>query len=66
MWYRNVGHVNFDRRTAFLFAVNPVEVKTDAYHFNDVEDDSNWDAVWDVATAVDELGWTAEFRTRGA
>ena len=52
----------FDRRTAFQFMVNPVGVKTDAYLFDDVEDDSNWDAVWDVATAIDEKGWTAEFR----
>ena len=52
----------FDRRTAFQFMVNPVGVKTDAYLFNDVEDDTNWDAVWDVATAIDEHGWTAEFR----
>ena len=37
-------------------------MKTDAYLFDDMEDDSNWDAVWDVATAIDEKGWTAEFR----
>jgi hypothetical protein len=24
--------------------------------------DSNWDAVWDVMTVVDENGWTAEFK----
>ena len=52
----------FDRRTAFQFAVNPVGVKNDAYLFDDVNDHSNWDAVWDVATTVDEQGWTAEFR----
>jgi hypothetical protein len=52
----------FDRRTAFHFGVNPVGVKTDVYRFNDTDDDSSWDAVWDVATLVDDQGWTAEFR----
>lgn len=52
----------FDRRTAFHFAVNPVGVKHDIYRFNDTQEDSGWDAVWDVATSVDDQGWTAEFR----
>jgi hypothetical protein len=52
----------FDRRTAFQFGVNPVGVKRDIYWFNDTEEDSGWDAVWDVATSVDAEGWTAEFR----
>jgi hypothetical protein len=51
-----------DRRTAFAFGVNPRGVKTDSYQFDDVREDQNWDAVWDVATSVDSLGWTAEFR----
>jgi hypothetical protein len=52
----------FDRRTAFHFAVNPVGVKKDLFRFDDVGEDGGWDAVWDVATSVDEGGWTAEFR----
>ncbi len=52
----------FDRRTAFQFAVNPVGVKMDVYHFDDINEDSGWDAVWDVATTRDDEGWTAEFR----
>ncbi|NJD18071.1 MAG: carbohydrate binding family 9 domain-containing protein [Gemmatimonadetes bacterium] len=52
----------FDRRTAFQFAVNPVGVKVDVYHFDDTNEDSGWDAVWDVATTRDDEGWTAEFR----
>jgi hypothetical protein len=64
--YSDVVHIvidsYFDRRTAFHFAVNPVGVKTDLYRFNDTDDDSSWDAVWDVATLIDEQGWTAEFR----
>ncbi len=29
---------------------------------NDGNEDDAWDAVWDVATTVDSLGWTAEYR----
>src|SRR3989475_326725 len=52
-----------DRRSGFEFAVNPAGVKRDYAIYNDgqTEDDA-WDAVWDVATTVDSLGWTAEFR----
>ena len=51
-----------DRRTAFHFAVNPAGVKIDMYHYDDIQSDMSWDAVWDVAVARDSLGWTAEFR----
>ncbi|MEO8192612.1 MAG: DUF5916 domain-containing protein [Gemmatimonadales bacterium] len=51
-----------DRQTAYQFAVNPAGVKRDFYVSNDNNEDATWDAVWDVATAIDSLGWTAEFR----
>ena len=51
-----------DRRTAYRFGVNPAGTKLDVYHFNDSDDDVSWDALWDVATRIDSLGWVAEFR----
>ena len=51
-----------DKRTAFQFAVNPVGVKRDLAMFDTGDDDDSWDAVWDVASRIDSLGWTAEFR----
>ncbi len=51
-----------DRRTGYEFGVNPSGVKLDAQIYNDGNEDFAWDAVWDVATRVDSLGWTAEFR----
>jgi hypothetical protein len=51
-----------DRRTGFEFAVNPAGVKRDYYTYDDGQEDVSWDAVWDVATRIDSLGWTAEFR----
>ncbi|HEY6159309.1 MAG TPA: DUF5916 domain-containing protein [Gemmatimonadales bacterium] len=51
-----------DRRNGFEFAVNPAGVKRDYAIYNDNREDDAWDAVWDVATQVDSLGWTAEFQ----
>ena len=51
-----------DRRTGYEFAVNPAGVKRDFYTYDDSQEDASWDAVWDVATRIDSLGWTAEFR----
>lgn len=51
-----------DGRTGFEFAVNPDGVKRDYAMYNDDNEDSSWNGVWYVATNVDSLGWTAEFR----
>jgi uncharacterized protein DUF5916/cellulose/xylan binding protein with CBM9 domain len=51
-----------DLRSGYEFAVSPSGVKRDYAIYNDSQEDDAWDGVWDVATAVDSLGWTAEFR----
>jgi hypothetical protein len=52
-----------DRRTSFRFSVNPHGVQKDVLEYDDNKgEDVNWDAVWQVATATDSLGWTAEYR----
>ncbi len=51
-----------DRRTGYEFVVSPAGVKTDYAVYNDGDEDLAWDAVWDAATLVDSLGWTAEYR----
>jgi len=43
------------------FSVNPSGVKGDAGQATEYADPS-WDPVWQVRTAIDSLGWTAEFR----
>jgi hypothetical protein len=52
-----------DLRTAFEFAVSASNVHTDVIYGGDgnFKDDS-WDPVWESATTVDSLGWTAEIR----
>lgn len=52
----------YDRRTGYEFGVNAAGVKVDQAIFDDGNEDQAWDAVWDVATRIDSLGWTAEFR----
>lgn len=51
-----------DRRTGYEFCVNPAGVKRDYYVYDDNNEDNTWDAVWDVATRIDSLGWVAEFK----
>ncbi|HEY6194085.1 MAG TPA: DUF5916 domain-containing protein [Candidatus Eisenbacteria bacterium] len=50
-----------DRRSGYEFAVSPGGVKRDYAIYDDSNEDGSWDGVWDVATRVDSLGWTAEF-----
>jgi Domain of unknown function (DUF5916)/Carbohydrate family 9 binding domain-like len=51
-----------DRRSGYEFGVNPAGVKRDNSISNDGNEDDAWDGIWDVATTIDSLGWTAEFR----
>ncbi len=46
-----------DRQTRVWFELNPLGVKGD--HLNG---DASFDPVWDGASHIDSLGWTAEFR----
>ena len=51
----------FDRRTAFVFEVNPRGVRRDGIVQADTVDYSP-DPVWDAAVKLDGAGWTAEMR----
>jgi hypothetical protein len=52
-----------DHRTAYRFDVNPLGVKHDLQFGDDGNfADDSWDPVWEVATSVDSLGWSAEYR----
>ena len=61
-WVHLIIDSYHDRRTAFRFSVNPKGVQKDVYTSNDGNEDTNWDAVWDVATRIDSVGWVAEYR----
>ncbi len=51
-----------DRRTGFEFGVTAAGGRYDAAIYDDGNEDEAWDGVWDVATHIDSLGWSAEFR----
>ncbi|MBE0594724.1 MAG: carbohydrate binding family 9 domain-containing protein, partial [Gemmatimonadales bacterium] len=45
-----------------MLIVNPAGVKGDQLGLGGANPDESWDPVWDVATSIDSLGWTAELR----
>ena len=52
-----------DHRTAFCFATNPLGVQRDGIITADVTDEEqnwDWNGVWENASSIDSLGWTAE------
>lgn len=53
-----------DRTTAYTFTVTVGGVRGDVFHASDSEgnEDDSYDPVWQVVTAIDSLGWTAEAR----
>ena len=51
-----------DKRTGVRLTVNPRGVKRDFSISGDANEDPSWDGVWDVVTAIDAQGWTAEYR----
>jgi hypothetical protein len=61
-WVHLIVDSYHDRRTAFRFSTSPRGVQKDVYTSNDNNEDANWDAVWEVGTRVDSLGWVAEYR----
>lgn len=64
-WFGMTVDSYHDLRTGFRFQVNPGGVQRDAAMQmgggGEVEDLS-WEAVWEVATAVTDAGWTVEMR----
>jgi hypothetical protein len=51
-----------DRLNGAAFVVNPSNMQMDMILFNDIYDDTSWDAVWESAARVVSGGWIAEVR----
>ena len=51
-----------DHLTGYTFDSNPHGVQGDMTWFDDSRSSTDYDAVWDVRTQIDQDGWTAEFR----
>jgi hypothetical protein len=52
----------FDRRSGYLFGVNPAGSIIDEVLYNDVDEDSTWDGIWEARVARVADGWTLEMR----
>jgi hypothetical protein len=52
----------YDRRSGFIFAVNPSGSIADWTMYNDGWDDISWDGTWETKTQIDEKGWTVEMK----
>ena len=64
-WFGVVIDSYHGHQTGFVFDVNPSGVQRDAVKSmtsSGESDDNSWDAVWDVATSIDDEGWSAEYR----
>ncbi|HEX7242413.1 MAG TPA: DUF5916 domain-containing protein, partial [Longimicrobiaceae bacterium] len=60
-WLQFVFDTYHDHSGRTILQVNPSGVKYDAGQATPTADPS-WDPVWEAATGVDSLGWTAEIR----
>jgi len=50
----------FDRRTAFRFGVNALNVKEDFLYTEDTRKDRDWNSVWNSNVRILDYGWVAE------
>jgi hypothetical protein len=51
-----------DHLNGAAFVVNASNVQMDMILFNDINDDTSWDAVWESAAKITAKGWVAEMR----
>jgi hypothetical protein len=51
-----------DRLSGAAFTINPAGVQVDSILYNDIGEDTSWDAVWDSHVRIVPDGWIAELR----
>jgi len=61
-WFVVAVDPYFDKRTGYLFGVNPLGSITDSSLSNDVEEDDSWDGVWEAKAEINGQGWIVEMR----
>jgi len=61
-WFTFAVDPYYDRRSGYLFAVNPSGSILDGTLFNDEGKDMTWDGVWESAVHIDDKGWAVEMR----
>jgi hypothetical protein len=61
-WFLFAIDPYYDKRSGYLFGINPSGSMRDEVLSNDVSDDESWDGVWEGKTAVNGDGWIVELR----
>jgi hypothetical protein len=61
-WFMFAVDPFLDKRTGYMFGVNPAGSIMDLALSNDVQDDESWDSVWEAKAAVNGDGWTVEMK----
>jgi hypothetical protein len=51
-----------DRLSGAAFTLFPSNTQIDSVLYNDIGEDTSWDAVWESATKMSDTGWVAEVR----
>ncbi|MES2623997.1 MAG: carbohydrate binding family 9 domain-containing protein [Pseudomonadota bacterium] len=51
-----------DRRSGYIFEINPNGVRVEGIYQNVSQVDRNWTGIWQAKANIDEQGWTAEMR----
>ncbi len=61
-WFFLAVDPYFDRRTGYMFGVNPAGSIIDQALYNDVDTDYTWDGIWEAKVVRVADGWTLEMR----
>ena len=61
-WFSFAVDPYCDKRTGYLFSVNPANTIMDAALSNDVNDDDSWDGIWEWKAAINGDGWVVEMK----
>ena len=61
-WFYFAVDPYYDKRSGYMFGVNPAGSILDEALSNDVSDDETWDGVWEAKALVNHEGWTVEMR----
>lgn len=61
-WFFFAVDPYYDKRTGYLFGVNPAGSVLDEVLSNDVNEDTSWDGVWEWKAVVNGDGWIVEMK----
>jgi len=61
-WFFFAVDPYYDKRTGYLFGVNPAGSILDEALSNDVNEDTSWDGVWEWKASLNGEGWIVEMK----